>query len=180
LLERESNDSGDGLVPIQRFLNGSIPHSFSQKKHSTIFADRKLRVESFKMLGAPSDVTPHSLAGRSELLASNVMGISTDREDYRPVDNMEIVVSFLEPQINPRCRFQLVQLDPESESGEPLNEVGDAINVSFNGLEDGLEVQNFKFNLAMDLTPGVYELQSSDQVDAPERSFFVVSEDLSS
>jgi pimeloyl-ACP methyl ester carboxylesterase len=180
LLERESNDSGDGTVPISSSLNGSIPHSFSQKKHSTIFADRNLRVELFKMLGAPSDVTPHSLSGRSELLASNVMGISTDREDYRPLDNMEIVVSFLKPQINPRCRFQLVKIDPESESGEPLNEVGDAINVSFNGLENGLELQNFKFSVAMDLSPGVYELQTSDQVDDPERSFFVVSEDPTS
>jgi hypothetical protein len=108
------------------------------------------------------------------------MGISTDREDYRPLDNMEIVVSFLKPQINPRCRFQLVKIDPESESGEPLNEVGGAINVSFNGLEDGLELQNFKFSVAMDLSPGVYELQTSDQVDDPERSFFVVSEDPTS
>ncbi|MBL4673888.1 MAG: hypothetical protein JKX81_16630 [Arenicella sp.] len=173
LLEREANDSGDGTVPISSSLNGSIPHSFSQKKHSTIFADRNLRVELFKMLGAPSEVAPHSLADRSEVVAANVMGISTDREDYRSVDKMEIVVSFLEPQINPRCRFQLVRIDPDSESGEPLNEVGDAINVSFNGLE----VQNFKFSLAMDLPPGVYELQTSDQVDDPERSFFVVSED---
>lgn len=176
LLERESNDSGDGTVPISSALNGSIPHSFSQKKHSTIFADRNLRDELFKMLGAPSGVTPHSLTGRTEADSANAMGMSTDREDYRTVDNMEIVVSFREPQISPRCHFQLVRIDPESESGEPIDEVGDAINVNF----DGLELQNFKFNLAMDLSPGVYELQTSDQVDDPERCFFVVSEDSAS
>jgi len=176
LIDRESNDSGDGTVPISSSLNTFVPHSFSQKKHSAIFSDRNLRAELFRMLGAPENVIPHTLASSSdarlELVASDVMGISTDREDYTTIDNIEIVVSFLEPQTNPRCRFQILQIDPDSENGDALAEVGDPINIRF----QGVELENFKFNMAIDLEPGVYELQTANQVDDPERTFFVVAQ----
>jgi len=174
LVEREANDTGDGTVPIASSLNSFVPHSFSQKKHATIFADRNLRKELFKMLGAPAEVFPHSLADgvSAQLVDPAMMGISTDREDYESDDDMEIVVSFTQVQTNPRCRFQIAKIDPESEDGEVLEMMGEPIDVRFNGVE----LQNFKFSMSLDLAPGVYELQCANQVDDPERSFFVVSE----
>lgn len=174
LLEREANDAGDGTVPIASALNSFVAHSFSQKKHATIFADRNLRKELFKMLGAPANVFPHSLADNvsAQLVDSAMMGFSTDREDYERDDEMEIVVSFTQTQTNPRCRFQIAVIDPESEDGEVLDMIGEPIDVRFNGVE----LHNFKFSMDLDLAPGVYELQCSNQVDDPERSFFVVSE----
>jgi len=175
LIDREFSDSGDGTVPISSSLNALIPHSFSQKKHSTIFADRTLRSELFRMLGAPTEVIPHNLAASSDgadIVDADVIGISTDRETYNPVDSMEVVVSFLMPQTNPKCRFQLVPIDPESDAGDMLESVSDVISVAFRGVA----VENFKFSIAIDLEPGVYELVTANRVDDPERSFFVVTE----
>jgi len=174
LIERQANDAGDGTVPITSSLNSFVAHSFSQKKHATIFADRELRKELFRMLGAPADKLPHSLASEAlaQLVDPSMMGISTDREDYRSEDEMEIVVSFAQTQTNPRCRFQIAKIDIDSENGDVLEMIGEPIDVRFNGAE----LQNFKFNMALDLSPGVYELQCANQVDDPERSFFVVSE----
>ncbi len=174
LVEREANDAGDGTVPIASSLNSFVAHSFSQKKHATIFADRKLRKELFKMLGAPAQVFPHSLASvvAEQWVDPAMMGLSTDREDYQRNDEMEIVVSFTQMQTNPKCRFQIALIDPESENGDVLEMIGEPIDVRFNGVE----LQNFKFSMALDLEPGIYELQCANQVDDPERSFFVVSE----
>ncbi len=174
LIEREASDAGDGTVPIASSLNSFVAHSFSQKKHATIFADRNLRKELFKMLGAPAEVFPHSLADgvSAQLVDPAMMGFSTDREDYQSNDEMEIVVSFTQVQTNPRCRFQIAKIDPESENGDVLEMIGEPIDARF----DGAQLQNFKFSMAIDLTPGVYELQCANQVDDPERNFFVVSE----
>ena len=68
--------------------------------------------------------------------------------------------------------FSNAKIDPESENGDVLEMIGEPIDARF----DGAELQNFKFSMALDLTPGVYELQCGNQVDDPERSFFVVSE----
>jgi len=175
LRDLESSDSGDGTVPISSSVNTSIPHSFSQKKHASIFSDRKLRAELFRMLGAPLGVVPHTMSDAAigaEMAASDVMGISTDREEYSPVDSLEIVVSFVKPQTNPRCRFQLMAIDPDSESGDQFEEIGETISINF----QGVSLENFKFSISIDLVPGVYELLAAGQVDDPERTFFVVAE----
>ncbi len=175
LRDLEASDSGDGTVPISSSVNTSIPHSFSQKKHAAIFADRKLRAELFRMLGAPLGVVPHTISDTAigaEMVAGDVIGISTDREEYSPVDSLEIVVSFVKPQTDPRCRFQLMAIDPDSEYGDQLEEIGETISINF----QGVSLENFKFSIAIDLVPGVYELLVAGRVDDPERTFFVVTE----
>lgn len=175
LIERDALDSGDGTVPTASCLNVDIPHSFSQKKHVSVFADRTVRTQLFKMLGAQEGVRPHSASGAVDMSSTTAMGLSTDKEEYFSQDTMEIVVSYAMPQTNPRCRLQIVQINPEVTGPvtQDLDVMGDPISVRF----DGVNVSNFKFNLELNLPSGVYELRAAGDMDDPEPTFFMVSED---
>lgn len=177
LLQRESRDSGDGTVPTVSCLDASIPHSFSQKKHVSIFSDRNVRTQLYKMLGAEADVKPHSAKGEVDMMSTTAMGMSTDKEEYRPQDMMEIAVSYASPQTNPRCNFQIAQVNPDdvdaSMSAESMTLMGEPIAARF----ESANVSNFKFTMAIDLPAGAYELQTSADIDDPERTFFMVADD---
>jgi pimeloyl-ACP methyl ester carboxylesterase len=176
LVQRESNDSGDGTVPTASCLNVAIPHSFSRKKHVALFADRDVRVQLYKMLGAEEGIRPHSANGEVNIASTTAMGMSTDKEEYLSQDIMEVAVSYATAQTNPRCRFQLAQVNTDLLDNMATNEnmtlIGEPISVNF----DGANVSNFKFNFELDLPAGVYELQASADMDDPERTFFMVSE----
>lgn len=177
LLSQQSHDSGDGTVPTASGLDISVPHAFSQKKHASVFADRNVRMQLYKMLGADSGVQPHSASGQVDIHSTMAMGMSTDREEYAPGDTMEIAVSYAMPQNNPRCHFQISQLiDDLSDTINPENTqpMGEPMSVRF----EGMNVSNFKFNVTVDLSVGVYELQASAEMDDPERTFFMVTEDV--
>ena len=169
----EGKDSGDGTVPIASSLNLSIPHAFSEKGHATIFADRSLRFALYKMLGASPIVTPQSADETIEVGAPDAIGISIDREEYKPQDSMEIGISFTRPRKNPTCVLQILSIDQDSEDGDVLEEIDDPIRVDF----DGAEVENARFKISLDLAPGVYELRAAGQVDDPQRTMFMVAEE---
>lgn len=181
LLPQESRDSGDGTVPTASCLDVSIPHAFSQKKHASVFADRNVRMQLYKMLGADSGVQPHSASGQVDIQSTTAMGMSTDREEYASSDTMEIAVSYAMAQNNPRCHFQISQLlipplnDDSSDAINPENTrpMGEPMSVRF----EGMNVREFKFNVKVDLPTGFYELQASAEMDDPERTFFMVTED---
>lgn len=176
LTQRESKDSGDGTVPTSSCLNATIPHVFSRKKHASVFADRNVRVQLYRMLGAERSIKPHSATGEVSLSSATAMGISTDREEYNTNDTMEVAVSYATPQTNPWCRFQIAQMyfDDANPGDEfaPMSPVGEPMSVRF----EGVNVTDFKFNMSLDLAPGVYELQTSADIDDPERTFFMVAE----
>lgn len=175
-LQRESNDSGDGTVPTASCLNVAIPHSFSRKKHVSVFADRNVRIQLYKMLGAEEGVRPHSASGEVDMMSTTAMGMSTDKEEYLPTDAMEVAVSYATAQTDPRCRFQIAQVNIDTLDNTPTKDnmilMGEPISVRF----EGANVSNFKFNLELDLPTGMYELQSSADMDDPERIFFMVSD----
>jgi hypothetical protein len=174
LTDREANDSGDGTVPTVSCLDAEIPHSFSQKKHITIFADRNVRTQLYKMLGAEEGVRPHSASGNVDMMSVTAMGMSTDKEEYLQQDIMEVAVSYAMPQSNPRCRMQIVQINPDVSDSVPqdLEMMGEPISVRF----EGANVSNFKFTLELDLPAGVYELRAAGEMDDPEPTFFMVVE----
>lgn len=175
-VQRETNDSGDGTVPTASCLDVTIPHSFSQKKHVSIFADRDVRTQLFKMLGADEGVRPHSAFGEVDMSSRTAMGMSTDKEEYLTNEMMEVAVSYASVQNNPRCRFQIAQVNPElvndAMSASLMTPIGDPILVRF----EGINVSNFKFNLELDLPAGIYELQAAADMDDPERTFFMVAD----
>lgn len=178
LVGQESKDSGDGTVPTASCLDAAIAHSFSQKKHVSIFADRNLRTQLFKMLGAEDGVRPHSAAGEVDMSSPTAMGMSTDKEEYLGKDMMEVAVSYASAQNNPRCRFQIAQVNPaladDSMPPHSMTPIGEPFLVRF----EGVNVSDFKFNLELDLPAGVYELQAAADMDDPERTFFIVADSL--
>lgn len=175
-VQRESNDSGDGTVPTASCLNVAIPHSFSRKKHVSLFADRNVRMQLYKMLGAEEGVRPHSASGEVDIASATAMGMSTDKEEYLPQDTMEVAVSYATAQSDPRCRFQIAQVNIDTLENTLTEDnmilMGEPISVRF----EGANVSNFKFNLELDLPVGMYELQAAADMDDPERIFFMVSD----
>ena len=167
----ERKDSGDGTVPISSAINVQIPHAFSLKKHSSIFEDRSTRFALYLMLDAPDDVKPMAADAVVVVGDSAALGLSVDKESYKPQDAIEVAVSYVTPQTSPSVIFEIFKLDENSEDGVQLESVGEPISANF----EGVEIDCFTFTVPVDLEPGVYELRTNKKVDDPERTLFIVS-----
>jgi pimeloyl-ACP methyl ester carboxylesterase len=170
----ERKDSGDGTVPISSAINFRIPHAFSLKKHSSIFEDRSTRFALYRMLDAPSGVVPMSADTSADVGEPTAMGLSVDKESYKPQDVIEVAVSYVTTQTDPSANFEIFKLDEESDEGDELESVSDPISVEI----EGAEVDSFTFSIKIDLEPGVYELRTNKKVDDPVRTLFLVAKDL--
>jgi pimeloyl-ACP methyl ester carboxylesterase len=167
----ERKDCGDGTVPISSSINVQIPHAFSLKKHSSIFEDRSTRFALYRMLDAPSDVKPMAADTVAVVGDTQAVGLSVDKECYKPQDVIEVAVSFVTPQTDPEVMFEIFELDRDSDDGDKLDSVGEPIKATF----EGAEIDSFTFTIPVDLEPGVYELRTNKTVDDPERTMFMVS-----
>lgn len=167
----EQKASGDGTVPIASALVAWIPHAFSQKKHLTIFTDRKVREYLYKFLDAPANVHPQAATSELEVGSFEAIGITVDKEVYDPGEEIEVVISFNEEKTNPEENFEICALDPstgERDMGfQPIY-----INVRL----QGISVSEFSFSITDDIVPGLYELSSHRVIDDPERTTFYVRE----
>ena len=117
---------------------------------------------------------PMSAATAAEVGSPTALGLSVDKESYRPQDIVEVAVSYVTPQTNPSANFEIFRLDEESEEGDEIESVSEPISVEF----EGAEVDSFTFSIKIDLEPGVYELRTNRTVDDPVRTLFFVAEDL--
>lgn len=162
--------SGDGTVPIASACIVGIPHIFSQKKHSTIFADRSVRRFLYRVLDAPADVRPQSAGDGPEVGDIDAVGISVNQEAYDPGEEIEVVISFNQDMVNPEETFELAVIDPDT--GErKLDEETRYMSVQL----QGVSVSVFSFSIADDLPPGLYELRSGTHgMDDPEPTTFYI------
>ncbi|RBP49142.1 lipase/acyltransferase domain-containing protein [Arenicella xantha] len=172
LRDTQAVDSGDGTVPISSSVDIAIPHSFSRKNHVSIFTDRQLRFELYRMLGAPSKVEPQSADLLTSVGAPGAMGLSTDRSEYQVRDTMEISISFTEPRHQPHCTLQIMQLDADSHDGLATSAATEPFRVNF----EQAEIDYVCFKMSLELAPGVYELVCAGDIDDPQRTIFMVSE----
>jgi hypothetical protein len=168
-IERKS--AGDGTVPIASALVVSIPHAFSQKKHVSIFTDRKVREYLYRFLDAPAHVHPQAAAAGAVVGASDAIGLTVNQEVYDPGEEIEVVVSFNEAKTDPSENFELASLDPET-GDRNLQREPTFINVRLRGVS----VSEFSFSVTDELDPGLYELTSQRVSDDPERTTFYVRE----
>jgi pimeloyl-ACP methyl ester carboxylesterase len=172
LREVQSKASGDGTVPISGAQLFSVPHSFSQKNHASIFTDRSTRFELFKMLGAPANVVPQAAADIVAVGAQDAVGLSIDRTEYAPRDTIEVGLSFTQPREDLRCVVEIMRLDMTSDDGVHEYPAMPPVRVKL----DQAKVEQVRFEMMTDLTPGVYELICSSAVDDPQRTMFTVAE----
>ena len=172
LREVQSKASGDGTVPITGAQLFSVPHSFSQKNHASIFTDRSIRFELYKTLGASANVVPQAAVDSIEVGAPDAVGLSTDRTEYAPRDTLEVGLSFTQPRENLHCTLQIMRLDIASDDGVHEFAAMPPVQVRI----DQVEVEQIRFEMVIDLTPGVYELVCSTAVDDPQRTMFTVAE----
>ncbi|GHA08111.1 hypothetical protein GCM10008090_17430 [Arenicella chitinivorans] len=172
LREVQSKSSGDGTVPITGAQLYSVPHSFSQKNHTSIFTDRAIRFELYKMLGAPAHVVPQAATDTVLVGASDAVGLSIDRTEYAPRDTVEIGLSFTQPRENLRCTLQIMRLDMDSEAGSHAYPAMPPIQLKI----DQAQVEQVRFEVVTELSPGVYELVCSTAVDDPQRTMFTVAD----
>lgn len=172
LRDVQSKASGDGTVPITGAQLFSVPHSFSQKNHASIFTDRSTRFELYKMLGAPANVVPQAAVDSIEVGASEAVGLSIDRTEYAPRDTIEVGLSFTQPRENLRCTVQIMRLDMASDDGVHEYAAMPPVQVRI----DQAQVEQVRFEMVTDLDPGVYELMCSTTVDDPQRTMFTVAE----
>ena len=172
LRDVQSKASGDGTVPITGAQLFSVPHSFSQKNHASIFTDRSTRFELYRMLGAPANVVPQAAVDSIEVGASEAVGLSIDRAEYAPRDTIEVGLSFTQPRENLRCTVQIMRLDMASDDGVHEYAAMPPVQVRI----DQAQVEQVRFEMVTDLDPGVYELMCSTTVDDPQRTMFTVAE----
>jgi len=166
------DDSGDGTVPISSAINSQVPHAFSKKKHATIFEDRKTRIALFRMLDAPAGVAPASAQPTVTVESPDALGLSVDKESYSPQDTIQVAVSYVSPQTDPRVVFEIFKIDEESTNGDRLASAAGPISAEFRGAN----IDIFTFSLEIDLDPGIFELVSNIEVDDPERTLFYINQ----
>ncbi len=163
--------AGDGTVPISSACVAGIPHLFSQKKHSTIFTDRKVREYLYRFLDAPANVHPQAAGQIADVGAPDAIGISVNQEVYDPGEEIEVVISFNQDVTDPFENFELITIDLNTGERDPQRDPI-AINIRLRGVTVSL----FSFSITDNLKPGLYELRCQRTIDDPEPTTFYIRE----
>jgi pimeloyl-ACP methyl ester carboxylesterase len=169
ILEIMREESGDGTVPVGSASLATVPHGYSEKKHESVFLDRRVRSYLYRLLGAPSGVIPQAAPGAPPVGAEDAMGLSLNKESYAKGEEIELGVSFNKLRSDPRVSFSFIQIDPQT--GGEVGSVKD-FQVQFRGVA----VRSFRAVLENDLAVGMYELKSANPVDDADPTYFVIRE----
>ena len=169
LLPIERKDGGDGTVPTASALISSAAHVFSRKAHVRIFEDRRFRRFLYDALGAPSDASPQSADGHTELGDEQAVALSLGDDSYAAGTPIQFVLTYETTQNEPFIQIAFYKCDEDTgiiDRHQAVAEVSAGLT--------GVSVEEWSFTAIVDLPPGMYVAEPDEVSDDPAPSAFVI------